>query len=220
MQANNETPVEAAQPAPQRRRRRWVWLVGLGLVGVLLFGAAFLGGRLLNGQAGPGLNLGNLPGSGLAGSGMASVQIKVGEPPAELPKTAPEVTGQLAKRTDNVLTLATIQGMGKDGGGVVMVSGDGGTTAASDPPSMPTPSGPQVDVVVTRETRIYRDSTFDDLKEGLPNTEQAIQQKAAESNLDEIGSTSFITVWGRKNGDRVIADVIFFSSPMVFSKKN
>jgi len=31
-----------------------------------------------------------------------------------------------------------------------------------------------------------------------------------------LTSQSFVTVWGRKSGDRIIAEVIFISNPVVF----
>jgi len=35
------------------------------------------------------------------------------------------------------------------------------------------------------------------------------------STIDEITEQSSITVWGRKAGDRIIADVILFSTPFM-----
>jgi hypothetical protein len=35
------------------------------------------------------------------------------------------------------------------------------------------------------------------------------------STIDEITEQSSITVWGRKAGDRIIADVVVFSSPFM-----
>jgi len=33
------------------------------------------------------------------------------------------------------------------------------------------------------------------------------------STIDEITEQSYITVWGRKAGDRILAEVIMFSTP-------
>jgi hypothetical protein len=46
-----------------------------------------------------------------------------------------------------------------------------------------------------------------------------LQQKVAEGSLDEIGENSSLTVWGKKTGDRVVADVIVYSEPMLLNIK-
>jgi hypothetical protein len=42
---------------------------------------------------------------------------------------------------------------------------------------------------------------------------QKIQQVVEEGTLDEIGENSTITVWGRKTGERLIADVLLYTPP-------
>jgi hypothetical protein len=202
-----ETSIE---PPPHSRRP--LWIAGLGVLLVVLIGAAFLAGRLLNGQSGPGtgFNLIGNPAGGMNGA-VQSVQIEMGDPPEELPRTAPDATGLFVKRTDNVLTVGTIP-EGAGGAVTVETSSDGNMVINNGA------KGPEVEVVVTKETKVYRDTTFDDLKGGLPESGQKIQQKVAEASLDEIGNSSFVTAWGRKSGDRIIADVLFFTSPMVFQK--
>jgi hypothetical protein len=179
---------------------------------VVLIGAAFLAGRLLNGQKGLGTgpNLIGNPAGGMSGA-VQAVQIEMGEPPEELPRTAPDTTGLFVKRADNVLTVGTIP-EGSGGSVSITTSSEGNTVIDTGP------KGPEVEVVVTKETKVYRDATFDDLKGGMPDPNQKIQQKVAEATLDEIGESSFVTAWGRKSGDRIIADVLFFTSPMVFKK--
>jgi hypothetical protein len=70
-------------------------------------------------------------------------------------------------------------------------------------------SGPKVEVVVSADTVIYKDTTQLDPED--PGAE--VQQTVELSTIDEITEQSQITVWGRKAGDRIIADVILFSSP-------
>jgi hypothetical protein len=198
-------------PEKPARRSRIFWIVGLGVLVLALVGAAFWAGRLLNPQTGPVASFGPL---GAPGGGMAvqSVQIDMGEPPAELPLSAPDVAGSFVKRSDNILTVGTFTGQGSEG--VVVVEGASGGAQLQTQGN----NGPQQEVVVTQSTKIYRDATFDDLKGGMPDTSQKIQQKVAEASLDEIGTMSMIRAWGRKSGDRIIADVLFFSSPIIFQK--
>jgi hypothetical protein len=210
-ESNISVETETSIEKPPRSRRP-LWIAGLGVLVVILIGAAFLAGRLLNGQKGPAGNLGLIgnPAGGVNGA-VQAVQIEMGEPPEELPRTAPDVTGMFVKRSDNVLTVGTIP-EGAGGSTIVETSEDGKITINNGA------KGPEVEVVVTKETKVYRDTTFDDLKGGMPDSGQKIQQKVAEASLDEIGSSSFVTAWGRKSGDRIIADVLFFTSPMVFTK--
>jgi hypothetical protein len=81
-------------------------------------------------------------------------------------------------------------------------------------------SGPKVEVVVTNETTVYRETTDlggpPDLKSGETET---IQQTVEESTLDELNSQSMVSVWGRKSGDRIIADVVFYSNPVMFKRQ-
>jgi hypothetical protein len=203
-----EQAVDIEAQAPKKSRKRFAWIIGLSVLGLLLAGAAFLAGRLFNGTlvAGPGLNLVNGGGEFQAAR---SIQIEMGDPLEELPKTTPDTTGLFSKRDGNVITLIG----GENGGAsMVVVSGEDGGMQISQP------DGPAVEVVVTKDTKLYRDATFDDLEGGPPEEGQKIQQKVAEGSLDEMTNTSMVTVWGRKSGDRIIADVILFSSPMVFRK--
>ena len=61
-------------------------------------------------------------------------------------------------------------------------------------------SGHKVEVVITNATTIYRDDF-----EFHPDS---IQQTVAETSLDAIDLQMLITIWGRKNGERVIADIL------------
>jgi hypothetical protein len=45
-----------------------------------------------------------------------------------------------------------------------------------------------------------------------------LQQAADEGSLDDLNSETFISVWGRRSGDRVIADVLFYSDPRTIKK--
>jgi hypothetical protein len=194
------------ETSPQPVKRRAGLIVAIITLVAVLAGAAFFAGRLLNGSvsARPGAIL--LPGGGA----VQSVQIQ-SEGAEELPKRSPEASGQLVKRDDNVLTIAQFQ----EGNAVVVVQ-EAGTGGSEGGLEIMGADGPQVEIVVTKDTQIYRDATFDDLK-GSPPESGVIQQKVEESGLDETSSGNMLTVWGRKSGDRIIAEVILFSSPVIFS---
>jgi len=174
----------------------------LALLVFLVGAAAFVGGRMLNSNVSP------LRFFGLGGKGeIMSIAINV-IPAEELPKTPPTVIGQYVERKDNTIVVSSVS-MKSGGGGVAV--GPGSNANLGD--------GPQVEVVVTNETIIYRETT--DFG-GTPNMKsgetQTVQQTVEESTLDDLNSQSMITVWGRKNGDRIIAEVLFYSNPVMFKR--
>ena len=167
---------------------------------VLVVGAAaFVGGRMLNGNVNP-LGLFGLGGNGQ----MMSVRINL-IPAEELPKTPPEVTGQFVERKDNTIVVSSIS----------MKSGGGGVVAGAGSKAEPD-SGPKVEVVITNETIIYRETTA--IGEPTTGETETIQQTVEESTLDDLRSQSMVTAWGRKSGDRIIADVLFYSNPVMFKR--
>ena len=180
---------------------------------VLVVGAAaFVGGRMLNGGVNP-LGLLGMP---MAGGGPMSVSISL-EPAPELPTTEPEVLGLFAERQDNTLFVQTFS-MDKGGGAVVISSsadseGEESVSVAGSP--IDTNSGPKVEVVITNDTIIYRETTE---MSGPPSGNETVQQTVEESTLDQLTTQSFVTVWGRKSADRVIADVLFYSNPVMIQK--
>ena len=177
---------------------------------VLVAAAAFVGGRLLNGGVSP---LGLFP---MMGGGPVAFSIEM-IPAPELPKTEPEARGTFAERKDNTIVIQeNSMEMGK--GGVVVQAGpdgDNGSPMTSGGPS--DNDGPKVEVVITNETIIYRDVT-----EMVPPSElnetNNIQQVVVEGSLDDLTSDSMVMVWGRKNGDRIIADMIVYSQPVIFKR--
>ena len=174
---------------------------------VLLVGAAaFIGGRMLNGNVSP-LGL-----FGLGGKGdMFSISINV-IPAEELPRTPPEIMGQFVERKDNTILIQSLSLKGGAGG--VVVEKGGGEVVAGSP--VDPDSGPKVEVVVTNETTIYRETTK--IGEPASGETQTVQQTVEESTLDELNSQSMVTVWGRKSGDRIIAEVLFYSNPIMFKR--
>lgn len=178
----------------------------MGVVIVLIGVAAFVGGRMLNQRVGP-MGLGPLMGGG----DVMSFAIQV-TPAAELPTTQPEVLGLFVERKDNSIILASVS---MDAGGKgVAVSIGGGEAVAGSPVDN---SGPKVEVVISNETTIYLETTQ---PPGAPisGETQVLQQTVAEGSLDDLTSQSFVTVWGRKTGDRIIAETVFISNPVMIKR--
>jgi len=70
--------------------------------------------------------------------------------------------------------------------------------------------------VVTSETMIYKDVT--QIPPPVNGEIHNLQQAAEEGTLDDLNSQTFITVWGRRSGDRIIAEVLFYSNPQSMKK--
>ena len=110
-------------------------------------------------------------------------------PAPEIPTTTPEVSGLLVERKDHTIILQSVS----------FEAGSGWRLGESNAP-MDASSGPRVEVIVTGETIIYRDN--------FEIGPSSIQQTVRETTLDDMDSQKLITVWGRKEGERVIADII------------
>ena len=183
-------------------------IVGLSILVLSVGAAAFIGGRMLNQKAGP-LGFGMPMGNG----DVMSISVQV-TPAPELPTSRPEVLGLFVERNDNSITLSSVS-MDAGKGGVVVQSGGGeGESFAGSPLDN---SGPKVEVVITSETTIYLETTQ---PSGPPASGEnvVLQQTVAEGSLDDLTSQSFVTVWGRKSADRIIAEVVFISNPVMFKR--
>lgn len=185
------------------QNKKLIFILG-GLI-LLVGGAAFLAGRLLNQQvspAGPGGPLGS-------NSGSFGIQLI---PSEDLPKAEPEVTGSFVERNDNTIVIASAA-IEIGGGGVVVdsQSSEGGDEESLT--SKEVPSGPKVEVVVTSETIIYRDTT--NFSQAQPGENLTVQETVGEGTLDDLNSDSMVRVWGRKSGDRIIAEILYYSSPVM-----
>jgi hypothetical protein len=105
--------------------------------------------------------------------------------------------------------------MGK--GGVVVSEGSGGNGGPVTSGGPGDNDGPKVEVVITNETILYRDAT-EVVPPSALNETTTIQQVVEEGTLDDLTSDSMVMVWGRKNGDRIIAEMIVYSQPVIFKK--
>lgn len=153
--------------------------------------AAFLAGRMFN------RGLGTLDRFGPEGDGISIL------PAEELPKGPPEVEGLFVERLDNILLVET--------------SPPGGDGVAGSPVGMG--GGPKVEVTVTAETTIYHDTTEPPSRPPSGNDPRELQQTVEAGTLDDlIIAHSLVMVWGRKSGDRIIADVLLFSDLGIIRK--
>jgi hypothetical protein len=169
------------------------------VLALVLVATAFLGGRYL--QYDPAAIGGGMFLSSNGPGGHAVQQIFSKNdiiPSAELPMTAADATGVFLRRQDNSFFIGN--------GNVRIHIGGNSPNGASQVGS--SYDGPQVEVVTTPNTKIYKDVT--DLNRIPSNTK--VQQKVVPGSLDEIGQTSMINVWGKKSGSRLVAAVLLYNN--------
>ncbi len=175
---------------------------GLIVLVAVLASAAFVGAQLLTGRGLPGLSSGPLVLTGPDGRQQVRIQPGDIQPAKQLPQTPADVRSVFDHRKDNSLFVGT---------GVIIRTAQkdqsGNVTSSS------TYNGPTVEVVVTSQTIVYRDVT-DRQFNGQPPSGK-IQQVVEPGSLDEIGKDSLIHAWGKKTGDRIIADVLVYSLPSI-----
>jgi hypothetical protein len=163
---------------------------------ILLAGAAFVGGRLLNRHANGsdnGVSISNGPG------GQQEVRVITQlEPAKELPATAPDARGLFASRKDNSIFVTLGDHF------MTTISADGSVSIQADGNSQ------QLEIVVTTDTKVYKDVTQPPDVKSVP-TDGKVQQQVAPGAIDEISTNSFISAWGDKRGDRLIATVLVYS---------
>ncbi len=187
--------------------KKSILIIGGVILIVLLAGAAFIGARLLNGQGLPLVSSGG-PIVSLGKGGENSVRINADDiqPAKELPKIPADVRGLFDHRQDNSLFIGT---------GKVTIGVKRDQAGNVEPPS--SHDGPVVEVVVTAQTKVYRDVTMKQFN-GPPPQGQKIKQVLEEGSLDEVGQASMLTVWGKKTGDRFIAEILVYSPPAFTTK--
>jgi len=164
---------------------------------ILLIGvAAFLAGRMLNAE------IGNVPLGG-PGSGRVTISINDVTLAPELPNTKPDITGLFVERNDNTIVVQA-NSFGSSVGGI----------SGNSP--MDENSGTPVEIVVSSQTKIYKDVT--QIPAPVNGEIHRVQQAAEPGTLDDLNSQTFINVWGRRSGDRVIAEILFYSDPLSIKK--
>jgi hypothetical protein len=187
-------------PSPAPRKSVLPYVIGIGIV-ALLAAAAFMAVRYFvqpkniteGGSGGPSLALRGPGGE----EKMFTLDIK---PAKELPATEPDADGLFVERKDNSIFIGT-------GEVTIMAKAEPGKEPQVDSNF----TGPKVEVVIAGDTVVYKDTT--ELDPENPGAE--VQQTVELSTIDEITEQSSIRVWGRKAGDRIIADVVVFSTPFL-----
>lgn len=166
------------------------------VLGVLVVGAAaFLAGRLINSGVSP---------LGLFGPADDGISIL---PAEELPKTPPEVEGLFIERQDNIIIV--------QGGGLNVENPRGVEVGSPEHLS----GGPKTEVVVTTETILFHDTTEPPARRPSGNDPRVLQQTVQAGTLEDLNnSQSLVMVWGRKSGDRIIAEVLLYSNPVYLQR--
>jgi hypothetical protein len=194
-------------PTSTPRKPRLSYIVGGIILIVLLAGAAFVGARLINGQGLPFVSNGSGAGPSLSLGGPGGKMVKLDiEPSKELPQTPGDISGLFDHRQDNSIFVGTgkvTMAFKKDPSGKVETSSNH--------------DGPTVEVVVTSQTKVYIDVTMRQF-DGPPPEGQKIQQVLEPGSLDDVGQSSMITAWGKKTGDRFIAEILVYSPPAFIKK--
>src|SRR5260221_7088561 len=146
---------------------------------VVLAAAAFVGLSLLNPNLAAFSGL-PLPGAATeAGGQKRSVTYNV-VPATEMPATPPDVVGRLEQRQDNSLMVR--------------------------PDSKGAPA-PLVEVVITSQTRLYRNATGDFA--GTPPAPGAtLPMVLAPIRPEEVSIGQRVIAWGQQRGQRLVADVV------------
>jgi len=200
----NIDPLPVEVPVgPVRKKPRAIWFVAV-IIGVVLLGsAAFLGVRLLSRQTGSKSNFETIPIGGKDGMAYSVSESSIEIQPAdEIPARQADASGLVSQIKDRSLYVQTGENF------VVSMSENG--EVDSDVEN----KGPLIEAVVTGETQIYADTTFDS---GIPEEMDNIQQLVEPADFNEIQADTMISVWGSKRGDRLIAEVILFTRPLKLS---
>jgi hypothetical protein len=184
--------------------KRSIFLAGgLAMLVLILAGAAFTAGRLLNDE--PSAS------DPVVMDGPDGSRALIAKEPdiayAEvMPSDPPQAVGLFSRREDNGLIIhsgSVTMSIHRDDRGNVDLETHG--------------DGPELQVIVTHDTLIYRDDTFTQ-HAGEPAS-GPIQQVLETGTLDEIGEHTNIQAWGEKHGDRVVATVLLYTIPAVLSNR-
>ena len=160
-----------------------------GILMLAVGAAAFLAGRMLNRGVEPIISDGSLGGPRFTLSSSNNIT-----PAAELPATPPEVIGFYVELKDNAMIIRAVSFDPGIGG----ILGD----------SVDVNSAPKVEILISAKTTIYRDTTQPSPASG---ENLGLQQMVEETALEDLTQTTMITVWGRRSGDRIIAETLLYS---------
>ena len=80
--------------------------------------------------------------------------------------------------------------------------------------------GPTVEIVVTSQTKIYKDVTMRQFDVVHPPKDRRSNKCWKKDRWTMLVRSSMITVWGKKTGDRFIAEILVYSPPAFINKNN
>lgn len=127
-------------------------------------------------------------------------------PAKELPDTEAAAFGIVLTRQDDTLKVGT--------GAIdlaVEVNVDA-STGQEQTSVVPTTSGPELEIVLTRDTLLYRDVTDIAGQTSDESGEVTITQAVRPAtDASQIETQMEVQVWGERRGDRIVADVLVFS---------
>lgn len=179
-----ERTTQQVKVAPRKRKLAWLWIALAALVIVLVAGAAFMGGQLLAGgwatlaRERKPVDMAELGGS--EESVEAMVSITVPSLPSELPERPSEAHGLVKRITGDGFILFVPEF--KITGGVGVATG----------------GGRELEIVTTRDTLVY----------SMALGEQGEEWELEECAAEDIEEGVHVLVWGRKRGDRIVAEVV------------
>ena len=186
--------------------KRSILIVAAVAIVAILAGAAYFATQMLFSPANssPGAGGGNpvrvIEMAVDDGSGPVNIRTIV-EPAPELPNRPAEAQGVYVRSEDNRLFVGT----GNIELGVEVINGEAAVSLTSD--------GPEIEVIVTRNTVFYEEITDMEMEESSSRKsgERRIQQELrAVDSIEAIGENTEIMAWGRQRGDRVTAEVLVF----------
>ena len=188
-------------------KRSLVLLAVISVIGLLLAGGAYTAVQLLSEPE---------PVTAGSGGGRVMHSVQVGNdgvpvsvqmtilPAPELPAAEPAAAGIVLRRQDDTLTVGT-------GDIELAVEVEVNATGRESQSVVPSTNGPELEVVLTRDTRLYRDVTGVAGQRPDESGEVTITQELRPATAsDEIEAQMEVQVWGERRGDRIVAEVLVF----------
>lgn len=182
--------------------KRIMVVTGVVVVLMLLGTAAVVGGKMLNTETASAPAAGNRVMVIARDTGSGPVQFRISTAPAaELPDRPAESGGIFLRRQDDAIVLGTGN-----------VSVDMEVEEGQEPVLTVRSDGPEVEVLITRDTQVYEDVTdLDEALAGASGGEVTVQQVVlAVDSADALGANMEVEVWGTRRGDRIVAETLVY----------
>lgn len=142
--------------------------------------------------------------------GFGPVRINFENAP-EIPDGNPNAAGLFVRRDGDTLYLGT--GRIEVEVKVEFTNGNMQTSTNS------TYDGPEIEVVITDDTLVYKDDTrvvLDDPEAAAESGSATVQRTVTlVDSLDDMDENTEVKIWGSWDGDRVIADVLVFGNGVI-----